>query len=367
MVQLGAIAPGNIYLPSTELSKCMSRVARMNPYEINQDGSTENNGNEGSSLEKTITKYMFHTSGIAVSESEICLSNGAAEGLYFALSTVANQDDVIAVESPCFSGVYCHLQRLRLKPLEIESLPPHGLKVDKLESLLHSGVRPKAVVVTPNFHNPTGSLMPIESRKKLLDLCRKYDMAVIEDDVLGALRFGNRIPSLKELMLEEVIYVSSYSKTLAPGYRVGWLAGGKYTKDIKITQGKQAFDMTLSSHLAVSHYIESGKYKTRLRNLRVIYERNCDQMSELLLKAFPKGTKLFRPSGGQYLWMTMPKSISATSLFLKALKHNIILAPGAMFSEANSYPNCLRFSFALELTSDVTDSIEISGMLAKTL
>jgi DNA-binding transcriptional MocR family regulator len=365
IIQLGSMAPPNNYFPNEDLSKCLARVARTYPDRINKYGFSTDIVNSILPIEQITAKYMFKTFGIMASEAEVCHANGATEGLFFVLSTIAKKGDRVLMESPGFLGAYNALRRLYLEPVEIESLPPYGFNLDQAEKKLNMGVKPVCVIVTPNFQNPTGSLMPLENRKRLLHLCKKHNVIVIEDDTLGALRFGDRVPSLKELMPDDVIYISSYSKTMAPGYRVGWIAGGKYAYNIRIMQGLESFVMTISNHLAVAEYLESGKFKPYINNLRLIYKENARLMIDALKLAFPGGTEVFRPEGGQYIWVTLPKKITAVSVYFEAQKNNILLAPGVLFNGLSKYNNCLRFCCAMEMTSEVYNAIEIVGRIAK--
>ncbi|MDR3294388.1 MAG: PLP-dependent aminotransferase family protein [Clostridiales Family XIII bacterium] len=365
MVPLGAMSPPNIYFPSEDLSKCLARIARTNPELINNGGLATNFANIIGPIEQITAKHMYKSQGITMPDSEICHTQGALEGLFLALRTITKRDDFVVVESPGFLAVYNMLKQLCLKAVEVEVLPPHGLNIDHLETLLDAGIRPACMVATPNYQNPTGALMPLENRKRLLRLCKKYDIAVIEDDTLGTLRFADKVPTLKELAPEDVVYVSSYSKIMAPGYRVGWVSGGKYAYNIRITQRLDPFVLTIANHLAVAQYIESGKIRVQMSSLRKIYAENCGKMAEALERSFPAGTQVFRPQGGQYIWVTMPENISATSLFFQAQNANILLAPGTLFNGQGKHNNCLRFCFALKMSQDIFDAVEIVGKLAK--
>jgi DNA-binding transcriptional MocR family regulator len=278
---LGAPQPQNDFFPSEAIGKYLAQTARANWREINQYGLTSKSIPENYSGRITAA-YMFKMHSLTVDESEICHANGATEALFFALRAVTDPGDLVAVESPGFLGAYNHLKRMGLRPLEIEVNPSHGLELGSLERALRSGKRPKCIIVTPSFQNPTGALMPIGNRVRFMELCVSNGIAVIEDDVLGALRFGKRFPTLKELMPEEVIYVNSYSKTLAPGYRVGWVAGGKHTDNIRAIQGNEACMMTTATHRAVFLYLENESYKSCIVKLRQAYQENCDKMDSLI-------------------------------------------------------------------------------------
>ena len=216
-VQLGAMVPPNIYFPSKDLGQCLARIGRTHSELINNYGMSTSAVNSIIPVENTTAEFMYRVLGITVPSTEICHTFGATEGLSLALKTVTQRGDLVFVESPGFVGAYTMLHNMNLVPVEIDSLPPHGLNLSRMELLLDSGVRPTSIIVTPDFQNPTGSIMPLENRQRLLQICRKYGIAVIEDNVLGALRFDARIPTLKELMPNDVIYVGSYSKIMAPG------------------------------------------------------------------------------------------------------------------------------------------------------
>ena len=209
--------------------------------------------------------------------------------------------------------------------------------------------------------------MPLENRVRLIELCAKYNIVIIEDDTLGTLRYEKLIPTLKSLSPEEVIYISSFSKVLSPGYRVGWVAGGKYADSIELVQGIETTSISLANHLTIAQYIESGKLKAYFANIRKIYSENCNLMADAIEKYFPEGTSVFRPKGGQYLWVEMPKKCSSTALFFAAQKCNILLAPGSMFTKSGDFENYLRFCYAMEITPQIMNAIETVGTLAKEL
>jgi DNA-binding transcriptional MocR family regulator len=365
LIQLGSIQPPNDYFPSELLSKYLVKTIRDHPQEINAYKVATLGADMSRYVEKTIANYMFAVSGTVVSETEIICANGARGGLSSALRACTRPGDLVAVENPGYLGVYNQLKHFRLDPLAIQAAPPHGLDIDMLQQMLESGAKPSCIVVTPNFHNPTGALMPLESRKRLGRLCEQYGVIIIEDDVLGSLHFKKNLPTLKSIMPDDVIYINSFSKMLAPGYRVGWVAGGKHTSRIKTLQGFDSIALERANQEAVATYLKANKPNTYLAGLRQIYEANCDKMIGIINGSFPKGTIVFKPSGGQYLWVGMPESVSAAAIFFEALRHNILLAPGNLFSNRNNdYRNYLRFSYSMPITEKVSDALEFVGKLA---
>jgi DNA-binding transcriptional MocR family regulator len=366
MIPLGVQAPLNKYFPSDLLSRYMARIVRSDPEKINTYFSPSSATGIVSHVEQMTAKFMYQNRGTIVPENEIISANGAVDGMFLALSALTKAGDCVVVESPCYLALLSLANHLGLVPLEIGATPPHGLDIDKLEFLLETGLRPVCCVVTPNFHNPTGSLMPVENRKRLLELSKKHDMVLIEDDVFGPLRFGKILPTLKCAMPDDVVYIGSYSKIIAPGYRVGWIAGGKYTQELARVQSNLSHSVMGACQETIAQYLESGNVKSFLKGLRATYQENSTLMADAIEASFPEGTQVCRPQGGQYLWVMMPEAISATRLHYEALEHKILLAPGSLFTMVQkNYDNCLRFCFALEMNDKVFEAIRIVGDLAK--
>jgi DNA-binding transcriptional MocR family regulator len=364
LIKFGSILPSNSFFPNEQLSKYLLQAIREDPNSINCYEIPAFMSGVIGAVEKAITNYMFIITGTIASETEIICTNGATEGIRCALRASTDPGDLVVVENPGHIGVYNQLRYLNLEPLAIDVLPD-GIDLDQLEQHLMSGLKPSCAVVTPNFQSPTGSLMSLENRKRFIALCEQYNLTIIEDDVMGALRFGKMLPTLKSLNPEEVIYVSSFSKALAPGYRVGWVAGGKYSSRLRTLHGLSSMAMMRAGQKAVAMYLQSGKIKTYLQSLRQLLEHNCQTMTEIIDASFPKGTHFLHPTGGHYLWVEMPEDISATNMYPEALERGIMIAPGNLFTWQKRFFNCMRFSFAMPMTPDVLDALAALGTLAK--
>jgi DNA-binding transcriptional MocR family regulator len=365
IVPLGSIVPSGEYFPNAELAACLSRSARKFQNEFNTYGFAYNKLRSYCHIENVTVRYIFRVHGLSVSGDEICQTNGASEASLFALRALTKPGDLVAVESPGVLSDYINIRRLHLQPLEIRTTFPDGLDLDELEGRLRIGARPRCLLVTPNFQNPTGALMPERARERLLALSRQYRFVLIENDTLGALRFGERLPSLKEQDPDEVIYVSGCSKTFAPGYRVGWAAGGSHSFNIRALHMLESMEDSLAGHLAVMEYIRTGRYVSVIRNLREIYLENKELMTDRIRARFPAGTEISAPQGGQYLWITLPGGVSAEKIYYAAREQNILLAPGNLFSERLRHDANLRFCFAMPITEQVTDALDLVGNIAK--
>ncbi|MDR3294396.1 MAG: PLP-dependent aminotransferase family protein [Clostridiales Family XIII bacterium] len=367
-IPLGAMAPTNSFFPNDELSLHLSRYARMNFSEINSYCRYAFSENEQWPIAEMTVKYMFRTSNTLISEKELIFTNGASNGLSCVLQTITAPGDIVAVESPGNQGIYRVLDCLKLRPLEIETLPPHGFSIAQFRHFIEEGIIPGCLVIVSNYSDPTGTSLSVEGKKELLQLCQDNDITIIEDDVLGPLHFQHEIPvTLKSLLPEHVIYVSSFAKVLAPGYRIGWIAGGRFTKDIRKSQSVSYFILPHVMHGAVASYLQSGKIGSHLDKLRKIYKKNCDVMIDAVHEYIPLEKEVFRPEGGQYLWITLPKWINANELYYEAHKKGILIAPGEVFTARKAWQNCFRICFALEMNQTVIEAVKTIGRLVSEL
>ncbi|WP_345777062.1 PLP-dependent aminotransferase family protein [Pinirhizobacter soli] len=223
-----------------------------------------------------------------------------------------------------------------------------------------------ACVLSSNFNNPLGSAMAEIDKKLLLKLLKRHDVPLIEDDVYGDIYFSSDRP--KPFIAldggENTIYCSSFSKSLAPGYRIGWIVAGLHAQ--KVLEHKLAFSLCSPSlpQVALAEFLASGAYDTHLRR---ILDENLARMTHAIEASFPGDTKVSRPSGGFVLWLELPKRFDSRALFDEALKQGICFAPGDVFSASRRFRNCLRLSAAYEWNGRIEDGIRRLGRLANTL
>ncbi len=281
--------------------------------------------------------------GVDVNPENVLITNGATEGLMIALQSVAKAGDVIAVAAPAYFTLLQMIERLGMLVVEVESDPDTGIDLDALASWL--GRQPiAAVVVWANFANPTGALMSDENKSELVSLCNRHRIPLIEDDVMGDLPFnGERPRNCKAFDTRDtVITVSSFSKTLAPGYRVGWTLGGSY--HARMMQQKQLNSSATSSlsQLALARFLKDGHYDRHLVRLRRAYQQQVQQLRFGIAEHFPPGTRVSDPRGGFVVWVELPAQIDSQQVYEKALKAGISVTPGLLFSSTGRYNNCLR-------------------------
>lgn len=327
-------------LPVKALQKCVAAAVR------DSDCLTEYDPPPGCRELRAAISRRAALAGCYFSPDQVVLTLGAQEALSLCLRAVCSVGDVVAIESPTFFGQLQAIETLGLRVLEIPSDPKRGLSLDALQLALEQ-MPVKAVVVTPSHSNPSGSCMPEDALREVVEMTQEAGVPLIEDDVYGELGYGlKRIPAAKAFDREgNVLYCSSLSKTLVPGYRLGWAVGGRHHE--AVARLKTLMNLASPSVLAlgVAHYLRGSSFDRVLRHMRREYARRTRGMREAILASFPVGTKVSDPRGGFVLWVELPRRFDTLRLYPKALARGVVYAPGPLFSGAGKrYHHCLRLS-----------------------
>ena len=297
-------------------------------------------GDEG--LREQIARISLDA-GIVCGSDDILITNGCTEAYHLAIQAVCKSGDLVAVESPTYMNFGLLCEELGFRVMEIPSDPETGLNVDILRfALKHHPIR--AVLLVSNFSNPTGAALSEERKRELVDLLEERGVPLIEDDIFGETGFGPRRPDTCKAYdrTGNVIYCSSFSKTLTSGWRIGWLLGGKYQN--RIINLKALFTATTTSvtQKAVAAYLREEAYDKHLRRLRGHLARQMGCLQETVAKTFPEGTRTSRPQGGMTLWVELPPEVNSLDLYRRALEADIGLCPGPAFSISGRFGNFLR-------------------------
>lgn len=299
-------------------------------------------------------------------ESELITTNGAMNALAFCLMALGKPGDTVAMESPCFPGTLQLAVSLGFKVLELPTHPVTGLEVDALKEAL-----PKIdlCLLVPNFNTPLGSCMPEENKKEIVLLLAKNNIPLIEDDIYGDLYYGTQRPKCCKSFDKEgnVLWCGSVSKTLAPGYRVGWVAPGKYKEKLLKLKLVHSISSPAIAQEAVANFLGSGKYESHLRQLRRTLQDNTQKYVQAIGLHFPEGTKTSRPQGGLSIWVELDKEADTAKLYDLAIKHQISIAPGRMFTLQNQFENCMRLCTGLPWSPLVEARLKKLGDLARTI
>lgn len=306
------------------------------------------------------------TWGGTLTADEVITTNGCMHALSLCLMALTKPGDTIALESPCYPGILQLVVSLRLRVIELTTDPVLGIDLLALEGLLpHIDV----CLLVPNFNTPLGYCMPEENKKALVKLLARYAVPLIEDDTYGDIYFGRERPKCCKTFDKDghVLWCGSVSKTLAPGYRVGWVSAGKYKDQILRLKLVHALASTSLIHEAVGNFLMTGRYDHHLNSLRRTLLENYQRFADVIATSFPEGTRISRPQGGLALWIEFPKGIDTVKLYYYALKKKISIAPGRMFTLQNQYQNCMRLCMGLPWTEHLRFQLEQLGVLAKVL
>lgn len=351
--------PSGCLLPQAQLKKEIVNATR----EL-KEGGTEYEELQGNAKLRRMIAVRSALWGGNFNENDLITTNGGMQALSFCLMALGKPGDTVAIESPCYPGILQLANGLGMKVLELPTHPTTGIEIEALKKNL-----PKINIclLIPNFNSPLGSCMPDENKKEIVKLLSENNIPLIEDDVYGDLYFGSHRPKCCKSFDQEgnVLYCSSISKTLAPGYRVGWIAPGKFKdKILKLKLLHSTSSITIVNE-AVANFLKSGKYEKHLYQMRRTLQNNYQNYVQTIAEFFPEGTRTSRPQGGLSLWVEFDKTIHTRELYDKAIKQNISIAPGRMFTLQDQYENCMRLCFGLPWSESTRSKLEQIGKLAK--
>jgi DNA-binding transcriptional MocR family regulator len=341
LVPLGGGIPNCDLLPVDKLNRMLSSESRRFSLQ-----SIAYPPHQGHKLLRTQIARRSLDSGCSLSPEDIIITSGCVEAMNLALQAVCCPGDTVAIGSPVYPTFLKSIQWMGLKVLEIPS-NGEGMNLDVLDyAIRHNKV--SACITIANFNNPLGSLMPDDRKRELVRLLAKHEIPLIEDDVYGDLAHGPVRPPSTKAFDENglVLYCASFSKTLAPGYRVGWIAPGRFKE--KVSQLKVLLNIASASptQLAVAEFLTNGGYDYHLRKLRRVYARQTALARDAVIRYFPPGTRVSRPEGGYILWVELPEGYDAFRLYELALKEGIGIAPGKIFTLGDGFGNCFRINAA---------------------
>lgn len=361
IINFAVAVPGLELLPAAKLKKSVVHALRNSKDSC--IGYEDVQGNP--ELRKQIAKLAFNWGG-RISHEEVVVTAGCMEALILCLRAVTKPGDTVAVEQPSYFGIYQAIESLNLKVVEIPAEPRTGPDITSLEKVMQT-FPIKACLLVPNFSNPIGSCMPDENKKRLVDLVTKFNIPLIEDDIYGELYFGKSRPRTCKYFDRKgmVMHCSSLSKSLAPGYRVGWILPGKYFTEVKQLKMMHTVSSPTLTQAAMAHFLSIGRYDYHLKNLRKSLYTQCLRYIQGIVQFFPGDTKISRPEGGFVLWVELNKKIDAYKVCSEALKHNISVAPGQIFSAGSNYSNYLRIGYGKPWNDKIEYGLMMLGRLIK--
>ncbi|MBT0570919.1 PLP-dependent aminotransferase family protein [Curvibacter sp. CHRR-16] len=315
---------------------------------------------------RRLIALRYGSAGHRLKPDELVITNGAMEALNLSLQAITQPGDVVVLESPTFYAALQVLERLKLRAVEVATHPRTGVDLDSLSNVLRQHPV-KACWLMPQFQNPLGSLMPVEAKQALVRLLAQHQVPLIEDDVYGELYFGHhRTPPAKAFDTEGlVLHCSSFSKSLAPGYRVGWVAAGRFAQAIGRIKLMSSLATAVPSQLAIAAYLETGGFDRHLRQMRLRLEDNANTALRCIARYFPMGTKVTRPQGGYFLWVELPPEINALDVHRRAADAGISVAPGQLFSANQRFHHHLRLNYGFHDLAELAAALQQLGALLR--
>jgi len=290
---------------------------------------------------------------------------GCSEALNLCLRAVTKPGDTVAVESPVYFGFLQILESLDLRALEIPTHPREGIGVDALESALKKH-RVAAVFLSANFQNPLGCCMRDRNKKAIVEMLSEMDIPLLEDDIYGDLYFeGERPRSLKSFDRGgNVLLCSSFSKTISPGFRIGWTVPGRHIERVRSLKLSSTISTSTLPQMAIAALLANGGYDHYLRSARKAYASQVLKVTDAVRRYFPENTSVTRPMGGTVLWVEFPPSVDAILLYRKALEKNISIVPGPLFSPKRQYRNCIRLNCGYPWSERIEEAMIALGQMA---
>ena len=364
LVPLGMSVADPTLFPHPQLGRALASCMRkLDPFSTVADLPP---GNEA--LRRAIAQ-RYASDGLAVDPQEIIITTGAMEALSLSLQVLTEPGDWVVVETPTFYGALQAIERLKLKAVEIPVIPGVGIDLALLAEALAQ--RPiKACWLMGNVQHPLGHTMPDEHKRELMLLLNTHDVALVEDDVYAEVYFGRERPKPIKYWdtRGQSLLCSSFSKCLAPGFRVGWVVAGPHAERIQRLQLMSTLSTNVPSQLALAEMLRQGGVDAHFRRLRHTLAQRQQQMRAALLRLFPDEVRISAPDGGYFLWLEFDPRLDSRALHARALTCGFSLAPGALFSSQGQYNHCLRLNSSHPWSEQLESAlIKLAGLIDATL
>lgn len=361
MIPFGAACMSPKYYPHRELNAVTRSVLREMPeatslYSL-PPGDLE--------YRKQISKYLKQHQ-VVIKPEELMATNGAMEAIILALRSVCEPGDTVVVESPHYFGSLQAMESLGIKAIEVPSCPINGLDLERLKDAVKKN-KIKAAIVMPNISNPLGTLLTDERKKEVVEILQSKGITIIEDDVYADLAFQPERPRPLRSFgdPQNIITCASFSKTLSPALRVGWIAPGKFYKTTQRLQLSSTVGGNMLSQKVIARFLPTKDFQRHMGMLKLQCSIELNRVSQHILNTFPEGTKVSSPKGGYVLWVEMPKAVNSVRLYQMALEKKISVSPGTIFSANNHYQNFIRVNCGNEWNPRIESALTELGRMTK--
>jgi DNA-binding transcriptional MocR family regulator len=359
IVPLGSAFPSPSLFPWKKLARSLGSSARhMDPWSTVESlppGSRE--------LRRQISRrYLRH--GMAIGEDDIIVTAGALEALNLSLQAVTRPGDTIVIESPAFYGCLQAAERLGLRVVEIPCRSPDGMDLGALaRAIAKYSIRACWAMTT--LHHPTGATAPAEKKRELVNLLASHDIPLIEDDAYGELQFAPMpVPPAKAFDRQQlVLHCGSFSKCLAPGYRLGWVAAGRFMTEVNRRKIEFSLATSLPIQQGVADVLRHGGYDAHLGRVRCFMQKQQALALASIRQHFPADVRVAAPAGGYFLWIECDCAVDSLEVHQLALQSGITLAPGPMFSARRQYRNYIRLNYGHPWTAAMEKAVARIGKI----
>jgi DNA-binding transcriptional MocR family regulator len=357
---LGCAIPDAGLLAADRLDRHLARCARIHGRRYNI--YTDPHGDP--ELRCQISERALRL-GHAVAPDGIVITNGCTEALNVALGATARAGDTIAIESPTYFGLLQILEARGLRALELPTDPVHGIDIVALDKALGAR-RIAACLLSSSINNPLGCRTNEAAKRSIITVLARHGVPLIEDDIYGDICFGEDRPRPFAAVSPDadIILCSSFSKTIAPGYRIGWLAANRRRAALVAAKYVNSLCGPALLQKAMADFLQSGGYDNHLRRIRRAFADNVDRMRRTVDRSFPAETRITAPKGGFVLWVEMQAGFDSDELYARAIRERICFAPGRLFTATDGYRNCLRLSCSQAWDARVERSVERLGELS---
>lgn len=336
--------PAPELFPVKEMKAAVDKVFEEHGREAMQYGAAKG----VTALREVIQQHVKEKEDVDSKLDNVLVTTGSEQALDLVGKAFVDPGDTVLVEQPTY---LCALDVFRSYGANFASveMDEDGMKMDALEEALKANPNTKLIYTVPNFQNPTGRTMTEERRKQLAELAEKYDVYVLEDNPYGEIRFaGQHVPAVKSFDKSgHVLYMSTFSKTLAPGFRLGWLVADKNVVN-KLTVLKQSADLHTDNlaQFAVAQFFADNDVDAHVKEISALYGKRKDLMLEGIKKYLPEGVKYTDPEGGMFLWVEVPGVDDTVELFKECLEHDVAFVPGDPFFAGEVQPGAFRLNYS---------------------
>ena len=350
--------PAPELFPTSQLQQATDRV-----YQTSAESALQYSNSNGFRLLREILAQRMARRGVSCDADNIAITTGSQQSIDLISKMFINRGDTILVEKPTYMSALDVFNTYGANIVGVE-MDDEGLRMDALEQALKNHPEAKFLYTVPTFQNPTGRTLPVDRRQRMVELARQYDIVIIEDDPYGQLRFaGDPVPAVKSFDSDgRVFYLSTFSKTLTPGLRTGWVvADPAFIKHFTVI--KQSADLHTDNvaQQVIAEFLADFNIDEHIAKIRQVYRQREQLMIEQIQKHFPTGVKYTNPDGGLFIWVEIPGNINTQDLFDQCIKNNVAFVPGEPFYPGEPESGTFRLNFSNMSEEKIKDGIQRLG------